>query len=207
MIVFYTCPGYTLRFAQRLLEQVPVSHNPRISGHWWWVRQRVTVWSENKTSFFCSFLLLLFLYYAFIVFWDWDDKISKRKKKGCWRKRPYGWGWGGFIAKISCLVCTPFFSHNPSVLQSEPFGRCGRWQIGLVKGAACILNLQLNTLPNPASQSSSTSTACTSVFHTVIPLWLLFNIICSELYCWWEPHSVCVFVCVSIDGWVLLLWL
>ena len=45
-------------------------------------------------------------------------------------EREYGWrenmGGGGGMYTISCLACSHFFSHNPSVLQSELFGRPGR---------------------------------------------------------------------------------
>lgn len=118
-------------------------------------------------------------------------------------------GGGSYLYRISCLASSHFFSHNPSVLQSELFGHPGRWQIGLVKGAAMIPTLQPHTptftyLPSQLtpqcvskhSLQTSWHQPCPRCCRTAVPLLLLFNDIYSELCCW------CFRLCACQQGWM-----
>lgn len=126
-----------------------------------------------------------------------------------------GEGGGGIFYRISCLAWSHFFSPSPSVLQSELFGRPGRWQIGLVKGAATTPTPQpLTRLP--LLTPNTVSLTCTSIsLLTLVP-----NIMTSALpvsprhrsalaivkwhlqwvmllVCLWLNMCVCVCVCLS----------
>lgn len=108
---------------------------------------------------------------------------------------------GGGLYRISCLALSHFFFHKPSVLQSELFGCPGRWQIGLVKGAAMIPTLQTLTPPHTptfsipnlqcASELSSQTSwqaACPWHRHTAVPPRRLFDDIVRRVVvyiaCW-----------------------
>ncbi len=141
-----------------------------------------------------------------------NQRETKQAKE--W-ERVFRWRWAGDLYRIGCLACSHFFSHNPSVLQSELFGRPGRWQIGLVKGAATIATLQPCTTPQPSPkrpwpspQSASKPSfqhhdthrvqdVVTQVFH--LSYCLMTSIVSCTVG---ETPSVCVCVCVSagMDG-------
>lgn len=130
-----------------------------------------------------------------------------------------GAGVGGGLYRISCLAWSHFFFHNPSVLQSELFGCPGRWQIGLVKGAAMIpipqpltthtshkppvsltCNLPLNSHPKHLDRNHVRDTG-TQLCH----LGYLFDDIYSELCgCIYRSLRVCMCQQGWMDGGALI---